>query len=129
MLVSAPDDAALLEQAVLCQIAIGSVFTDQGNGTKAKPFLEQAMAHLKANPLLPNAERHNVDAALGLAWVAYYDDANPQAEKLLNAGLAELVKIETMVNAEEQGGDPFLANWLESSRFDIEDLQAALADE
>ena len=54
---------------------------------------------------------------------------NEQAEKLLDSVLAQLLQIETTVDAEEQGGDPFMASWLENSRFDIEDLKAALADE
>lgn len=124
-----PRDAVFLEQILLCQIGIGSVFTDQGNGVKARPYLEKALVQLKANPLLPNAERHNIDATLGLAWVAYYDEDNEQAEKLLDSVLAQLLQIETTVDAEEQGGDPFMASWLENSRFDIEDLKAALADE
>ena len=129
LLEDSPDDAAVQEQALLCQIAIGSLFTDQGNGAKARPYFEEAIARLKANPLLPNAERHNIDATLGLAWVAYYDEADEQAQKMLDVVFPELLKFEATANTEGQRGDPFLASWLENSRFAIESLQASMADE
>lgn len=126
---ASPDDLAISQEVIRCQIAIGSLFTNQGNSAKAKPYLAEAMGQLKANPSVPNQERHSLDATLGMAWVAYFEDDNQQAEKLLSEIVADLSKIESTANAEQQSEDPFMDEWLANTRSDISDLQAALAEE
>lgn len=114
-------------ETIRCRVAVGDIFTTQGNGQKALPYLQQAVEDLKQQPDSPESTRLKIDANIGLAWVSYYEDEMAAFGNQLARIQEEFSRLEK-ASTDSESPDPFLTEWLTVSSEEIADLKAALAD-